>query len=155
MDLKNKVETTTKNHQASIQILGAKFDRLADMQSAQPSRSLPSNTQPNPRGNPSKPYQPPQAQNEHVNVVFTRSGKAYDPPTNPNDPQNDPQTLINFDSDDEDGESAPQPEPQTLKPIKETPTSKPYKPRILYPRRLQKEKMEAQYEKFLDMIQAV
>ncbi|GKB23042.1 reverse transcriptase domain-containing protein [Tanacetum coccineum] len=31
---------------------GAKFDRLADMQSAQPSRSLPSNTQPNPRGMP-------------------------------------------------------------------------------------------------------
>ncbi|GKE60593.1 reverse transcriptase domain-containing protein, partial [Tanacetum coccineum] len=80
MELKNKLETTTKNHQALIQNLEAKFDRLADKQSARPSGSLPSNTQPNPRGNPSKPYQPPQARNEHVNAVFTRSqyGKFLD-----------------------------------------------------------------------------
>ncbi|GJY52381.1 hypothetical protein Tco_0443228 [Tanacetum coccineum] len=57
--------------------------------------------------------------------------------------------------DDEDKESSPQPEPQTLKPVKETPTLKPYKPRISYPQRLQKEEMEAQYEKFPDMIRAV
>ncbi|GJY19094.1 reverse transcriptase domain-containing protein [Tanacetum coccineum] len=47
MDLKNKLETTTKNHQALIQNLEAKFDQLADKQSARPPRSLPSNTQPN------------------------------------------------------------------------------------------------------------
>ncbi|GJW86153.1 reverse transcriptase domain-containing protein [Tanacetum coccineum] len=129
MDLKTKLETITKNHQALIQNLEAKFDRLADMQSARPSGSLPSNTQPNPQGNLPKPYQPSQAQNEH----------------NP----------INFDSDDEDEESSPQPEPQTLKPVKETPTLKPYKPRISYPQRLRKKEMEAQYEKFPDMIRAV
>ncbi|GKA06120.1 reverse transcriptase domain-containing protein [Tanacetum coccineum] len=50
-----------------------KFDRLADKQSGQPSGSLPSNTQPNPKCSSSKPYQLPQAQNEHVNAVFTRS----------------------------------------------------------------------------------
>ncbi|GKC73016.1 reverse transcriptase domain-containing protein [Tanacetum coccineum] len=71
MDLKNKLETTTKNQQASIQNIKAKFDRLADKQSGRPSRSLPSNPQPNPRSNPSKPYQPPQAQNKHVKAVFT------------------------------------------------------------------------------------
>ncbi|GJZ04176.1 reverse transcriptase domain-containing protein [Tanacetum coccineum] len=49
MDLKNKLETTTKNHQASIQNLEAKFDRFVDKQSARPSGSLPSNTQPNPK----------------------------------------------------------------------------------------------------------
>ncbi|GKD56274.1 reverse transcriptase domain-containing protein [Tanacetum coccineum] len=38
---------------------------------------------------------------------------------------------------------------------KETPIPKPYKPKILYPQRLRKEKMEAQYGKFLDMIRAV
>ncbi|GJW29815.1 reverse transcriptase domain-containing protein [Tanacetum coccineum] len=38
-----------KNHQASIQNLETKFDRLADKQSGRPSRSFPSNTQPNPR----------------------------------------------------------------------------------------------------------
>nr|GEU32578.1 integrase, catalytic region, zinc finger, CCHC-type, peptidase aspartic, catalytic [Tanacetum cinerariifolium] len=73
MDLKNKIESTTKNQQASIQNLEAKFDRLADKQSGGPSGSLPSKTQPNPKGSSSKPYQTPQAQNEHVNTVFTRS----------------------------------------------------------------------------------
>ncbi|GJZ22742.1 reverse transcriptase domain-containing protein [Tanacetum coccineum] len=47
------------------------------------------------------------------------------------------------------------PKLQTPKPIKETPTPKPYKPRIPYPQCLRKEKMEAQYGKFLDMIRAV
>ncbi|GKB76260.1 reverse transcriptase domain-containing protein [Tanacetum coccineum] len=49
MDLKNKLETTTKNQQDSIQNLEAKFDRLAGKQSGRPSGSLPSNTQPNPK----------------------------------------------------------------------------------------------------------
>ncbi|GJR32632.1 hypothetical protein Tco_1108864 [Tanacetum coccineum] len=73
MDLKTKLETTTKNHQALIHNLEAKFNRLADKQSGRPYGSLYSNTQPNPKGSSSKPYQPPQAQNEHANVVFTRS----------------------------------------------------------------------------------
>ncbi|GKA66246.1 reverse transcriptase domain-containing protein [Tanacetum coccineum] len=73
MDLKTQLETVAKNHQASIQNLKTKFNRLADKQSGRPSRSLPSNTQPNPRGSNSKAYQPPQARNEHVNAVFTRS----------------------------------------------------------------------------------
>ncbi|GJX46107.1 reverse transcriptase domain-containing protein [Tanacetum coccineum] len=133
IDLKNKLETTTKSHQASIQNLEAKFDRFADKQSAQPSGSLPSNTQPNPKGSPSKPYQPPQARNEHVNSVFTRSGKSYDPPDNPNDKQNKSETPINFDSDDEDKEPIPQPKPKTPKLVKETPIPKPYKLNIPYP----------------------
>ncbi|GJY70889.1 hypothetical protein Tco_0474592 [Tanacetum coccineum] len=48
MDLKTQLETVTKNHQALIQNLETKFDRLADKQSGRPSGSLPSNTQPNP-----------------------------------------------------------------------------------------------------------
>nr|GEV97576.1 hypothetical protein [Tanacetum cinerariifolium] len=86
-------------------------------------------------GSSSKPYQLPQAQNEHANVVFTRSGKSYDPPVNPNDQQNDSETPINFDNDDEDEEeeATPQPKPKTLKLVKETPTPKPYKPKITYP----------------------
>ncbi|GKD71362.1 hypothetical protein Tco_1325452, partial [Tanacetum coccineum] len=136
MDLKNKLETTTKNHQASIQNLEAKFDRFADKQSGRPFGSLPSNTQPNPQGSSSKPYQPPQAQNEHVNVVFTRSGKSYDPPVNPNDQQKESEVPINFDSDDEDEEPTPQPKPNGSKPVKETPIPKPYKSKIPYPQRL-------------------
>ncbi|GKC10240.1 reverse transcriptase domain-containing protein [Tanacetum coccineum] len=155
MDLKTQLETVAKNHQASIQNLETKFDRLADKQSGRPSGSLPSNTQPNPKGHNSKAYQPPQSRNEHVNAVFTRSGKSYNPSVNPNDQQNDSETPINFDSDDEDEESTPQPKTQNPKPVKETPLPKPYKPKIPYPQRLRKEKMEAQYGKFLDMIRAV
>ncbi|GKC16901.1 reverse transcriptase domain-containing protein [Tanacetum coccineum] len=98
MDLKTKLETTTKNHQSSIQSLEAKFDRLADKHSARPSGFLLNNTQPNPR------------------------------------------------------DEEPTPQSQTPKPSKEAATLKLYKPRISYPQRLQKEIIEAQYGKFLDMI---
>ncbi|GJY66469.1 hypothetical protein Tco_0468707 [Tanacetum coccineum] len=157
--LEDKISKTNskqqpKNHQASIQNLEAKFDRLANKQSGRPSGSLSSNTQPSPKGSSSIPYQPLQARNEHVNAVFTRSGKSYDPPNNPND-QNDYETPINFDTDDEDDEPTPQPKPKTPKPVKEIPIPKPYKPKIPYPQRLRKEKMEAQYGKFLYMIRAI
>ncbi|GJX26445.1 hypothetical protein Tco_0232741 [Tanacetum coccineum] len=95
------------------------------------------------------------ARNEHVNAVFTRSGKSYDPPDNPNNQQNNSENPINFDSDDEDDEPTRQPKTQKTKPVKETPLPKPFKPKIPYPQRLRKEKMEAQYGKFLDMIRAV
>ncbi|GJY04626.1 reverse transcriptase domain-containing protein [Tanacetum coccineum] len=78
-------------------------------------------------------------------TIKTWSGKSYDAPTNLNDQQNDPETPINFDSEDEDEESTPQPKSQTPKPVKETSILKPYKPKIPYPQRLRKEKMEAQY----------
>ncbi|GJV89310.1 hypothetical protein Tco_1533248 [Tanacetum coccineum] len=108
MDLKTQLETVAKNHQASIQNLETKSDRLANKQSGRPSRSLPSNTQPNLKAHNSKAYQPPQSRNEHVNAVFTKSGKSYNPPVNPNDQQNDSETPINFDIDDENKEPTPQ-----------------------------------------------
>ncbi|GKA83935.1 hypothetical protein Tco_0805530, partial [Tanacetum coccineum] len=73
MDLKTQLETVAKTHQASIQNLETKFDKLADKQSGRPSGSLPSNTQPNPKGHNSKAYQPLQSRNEHINAIFTRS----------------------------------------------------------------------------------
>nr|GEW90098.1 hypothetical protein [Tanacetum cinerariifolium] len=90
--------------------------QFADKQSGRPTGSLSSNTQPNPKGSSSKPYQRP---------------------------------------DDEDEEPTPQPKAKKPKPAKETLIPKPYKPKIPYSRRLRKEKMEAQYGKFLDMIRAV
>nr|GFA21465.1 reverse transcriptase domain-containing protein [Tanacetum cinerariifolium] len=129
--LKTQLETVAKNHQASIQNLETKFDRLADKQYGRPSGSLPSNTQPNLKGHNFKAYQPSQAQNEHVNAIFTRSGKSYNPPVNSNDQQNDSEKPINFDSDDEeDKEPTPQPETKNPKPIKETPLPKLYKLKI-------------------------
>ncbi|GJU59615.1 reverse transcriptase domain-containing protein [Tanacetum coccineum] len=106
-DLKTQLETVAKNHEASIQNLETKFDRLVDKQSGRPSRSLPNNTQPNPKGHNSKTYQPSQSRNEHVNVVFTKSGKSYNPPVNPNSQQDNSETPINFDSDDEEDEPTP------------------------------------------------
>nr|GEW72504.1 reverse transcriptase domain-containing protein [Tanacetum cinerariifolium] len=141
MDLKTQLETVAKNRQASIQNLETKFDRLADKQTGRPSGSLSSNTQPNPRGNNSKSYQPPQSRNVHVNVIFTRSDKSYNPPDNPNDQQNNSENPINFDSDDEDEEPTPQPKTQPSKRVKETPLPKPYRPKISYPQRLRKEKI--------------
>ncbi|GKB36649.1 reverse transcriptase domain-containing protein [Tanacetum coccineum] len=102
MDFKSQLETIVKNNQASFQNLETKFDRLADKQSGRPSGSLPSNTQPNPRGNNSKAYQPPQSRNEHVNAVFTRSGKSYDSPINLNDQHDDAEILVHFDKEDFD-----------------------------------------------------
>nr|GEX97996.1 reverse transcriptase domain-containing protein [Tanacetum cinerariifolium] len=154
IDLKTQLETVAKNHQVSIQNLKNKFDRLADKQSGRPSGSLPSNTQPNPQGG--KSYQPPQARNEHVNAIFTRSVKSYDLPDKPDDQQNKSKNNpINSDSNDEDDEPTPQPKTQTTKSVKETLLPKPYKPKIPYPQRLRKETIEAQYEKFLDVIRAV
>nr|GEV74496.1 hypothetical protein [Tanacetum cinerariifolium] len=101
----------------------------------------------------SKTYQLPQARNEHVNAVFTRSGKSYNPPVNSNVQLNASENPINFDSDDEeDEEPTPQPKTKNPKPVKETPLPKPYKPKIPYPQHLRKEKMEAQYGRFLDII---
>ncbi|GJV32758.1 reverse transcriptase domain-containing protein [Tanacetum coccineum] len=123
-DIPMSCEEEAKFMQTSIQNLETKFDRLADKQSGRPSRSLPSNTQPNPKGHNSKAYQPPQSR------------------------------CIHKKCDDED-EPTPQPKIETQKLIKETSLLKPYKPKILYPQCLRKEKMEAQYGKFLDMIRAV
>ncbi|GKD15514.1 hypothetical protein Tco_1199921 [Tanacetum coccineum] len=113
MDLKTQLKTVAKNHQTSIQNLETKFDRLADKQSGRHSGSLLSNTQPNPRGSNFKAYQPLQPCNEHVNAVFTRSGKSYNSPENPNKEQNKTKNPINFDSDDEDDKPTPQPKIQT------------------------------------------
>nr|GEX52864.1 reverse transcriptase domain-containing protein [Tanacetum cinerariifolium] len=144
-----------KNHQASTQNLETKFDRLFDKQSGRPSSSLPRNTQPNLKGYNSKAYQLPQSRNKHVNAIFKRSGKSYNPPVNSNDQQNDYENPINFDSDEEDEEPTPQSETQNPKLVKETSLPKPYKPKNPYPQRLRKEKTEAQYGKFLDMIRTV
>nr|GEY23122.1 reverse transcriptase domain-containing protein [Tanacetum cinerariifolium] len=155
MDLKTQLETVAKNHQASIQNLKIKFDRLAGKQSGRPYGSLPINSQPNPRGG--KAYQPPQARNEHVSAVFTRNGKSYNPLDNLNDQHKE--IPINFDSDDEDDEPTPQPKTQPTKSVKETPLPKPYKPKVLrrkqnpsfHRRNLLEEEIFSEFNEFIAM----
>ncbi|GJS41005.1 hypothetical protein Tco_0566048 [Tanacetum coccineum] len=97
--------SVTDKIMARMDAMTMKMDaRFADKQSGRPFGSLPGNTQPNLKGSSSKPYQPPQASNEHVNAISKRSGKSYDPTVNPNNQQNDSETPINFDSNDEDDE---------------------------------------------------
>ncbi|GJX07625.1 hypothetical protein Tco_0195557 [Tanacetum coccineum] len=112
----------TKNEFAIKDLLTSNLDDLLDLFQATLNQT--------PRGSNSKAYQPPQARNEHVNVVFTRSGKSYNPPDNPDNQQKNSKNPINFDSDDEDDEPTLQPKTQPTKPIKETPLPKPYKPEI-------------------------
>ncbi|GKE35006.1 hypothetical protein Tco_1454328 [Tanacetum coccineum] len=87
-----------------------------------------------------------------MNVVFTRSGKTYNPPANPNT-----KTIVFLDdSEDEAKEAEKEAEPLPKKPTQtDTPPLKAYKPKIPYPQHLNKEKMEARYAMFLDMIKEV
>ncbi|GJY41788.1 reverse transcriptase domain-containing protein [Tanacetum coccineum] len=86
-----------------VEDLETKFGRLTDQQSKIPTGTLPSNTQTNIKPSPSndKHYRPPPAQKEHVNALFTWSGKTYDPPVNPNSKT----TIIDDDSKDEADEA--------------------------------------------------
>nr|GEU74387.1 reverse transcriptase domain-containing protein [Tanacetum cinerariifolium] len=150
-NLKTKVDQGKKNQQAAIQDLETKFDRIFYHQSSRPSGTLPSNTQTNPKPSTSneKPYRPPPARNEHVNAVFTRSGKTHNPLANPNT-----KTVVYLDdSEDEAEEVKKEAETLSQKPTQtDTPSLKAYKPIIPYPQRLNKEKIEARYAKFLDML---
>ncbi|GJX66749.1 reverse transcriptase domain-containing protein [Tanacetum coccineum] len=153
-NLKTKVEQGKKNHQASIQDLETKFGRLSDQCSTRPTGSLPSNTQTNPKPIPTndKPYHPPSARNEHVNVVFTRSSLTYDPPVN----LNAKTTVIHDDSEDQVDEAEKEVESSSSKQTKfYPPTLNAYKPKIPYPQRLRKETMEERYAKFIDLIKEV
>ncbi|GJR60120.1 hypothetical protein Tco_1502282 [Tanacetum coccineum] len=125
MDLKTQLETVAKNHQASIQNLETKFADLLTSNLVNLLDLFPVTLNQTQKEHNSKAYQPPQSRNEHVNVVFTRSGKSYSPPVNPNDQQNDSGNHINFDSHEENEEPTPQP-----KSVKETLLPKPYKPKI-------------------------
>ncbi|GKA72623.1 reverse transcriptase domain-containing protein [Tanacetum coccineum] len=153
-NLKTKVEQGQKNHQAAIQDLETKFGRISDQQSSRPTGTLPSNTQTNPKSSTSneKPYRPPPTRNEHVNAIFTHSGKTYNPPANPNTKT----TIFLDDSDDEAEEVEKEAEPLPKKPTQtDTSPLKAHKQKNPYPQRLNKEKMEARYAKFLDMIKEV
>nr|GEW15956.1 reverse transcriptase domain-containing protein [Tanacetum cinerariifolium] len=126
------VNHTIENYQAAIQDLETKFGRISDHQSSRPMGTRPGNTQTNPKPLTSndKPYRPPPARNEHINVVFTRSGKTYDPPVNPNAKP----IIFLDDSKDEADEVKKEAEPLPKKPTHADPLPlKAYKPKIPHP----------------------
>ncbi|GKC56692.1 reverse transcriptase domain-containing protein [Tanacetum coccineum] len=76
----------------------------------------------------------------------------YDPPVNPNAKT----TIIHDDSEDEVDEAEKEVESSSSKQTKSSPPSlKAYKPKIPYPQRLRKEKMEERYAKFIDLIKEI
>ncbi|GJV05437.1 reverse transcriptase domain-containing protein [Tanacetum coccineum] len=94
----------------------------------------------------------PSARNEHVNVVFTWSSLTYDPPVKPNAKT----TVIHDDSEDEVDESEKEVKPSSSKQTESAPPPlKAYKPKIPYPQRLRKEKIEEHYAKFINLIKEV
>ncbi|GKF52430.1 hypothetical protein Tco_0159340 [Tanacetum coccineum] len=141
-NLKTKVDQGQKNYQAAIQDLETKFGRISDHQSLRPTGTLLSNTQNNPKPSTSndKPYRLSPARNEHMNVVFIRSGETFDPPVNPNVKP----AIFLDDSEDKAEEVEKEAEPLPKKPTHADPLPlKAYKLKIPYPQCLHKEKMEA------------
>nr|GEX47457.1 reverse transcriptase domain-containing protein [Tanacetum cinerariifolium] len=155
VEVPTKVEEEKKNHQAVIYDLETKLGRLSNQNATRPIGTLPSNTEPNlnkSSGLNDKSYRPPPARKEHVNVVFTRSGKTYDPPSNPNHKI----SVIHDDSDYDAKEKAKEDNPAPLTPKQTEPILvNAYKTRIPYPQCLKKEKMEEKYGKFINMIKEV
>lgn len=76
---------------------------------------------------------------------------SYAPPPNPSQTT----TVIHDDSEDETEEEPKDNEPGHSPVVKTTPPLKTYKPRIPYPQRLRKEKMEEQYGKFINLMKEV
>ncbi|GKA15673.1 reverse transcriptase domain-containing protein [Tanacetum coccineum] len=90
--------------------------------------------------------------NEHVNVVFTRSGLTYDSPVNPNAKT----TVIHDDCENKVDEAKKKLESSSSKQTEsDPPPLMAYKTKNLYPQRLRKEKMEERYAKFIDLIKEV
>ncbi|GJR16827.1 reverse transcriptase domain-containing protein [Tanacetum coccineum] len=97
MDLKTQLKTIAKNHQASIQNLETKFDRIADKKSGRPSGSLPSNTQPSPLDNPDD------QQNNSKNLInFDSDDKDDEPTPQPKTQPTKPKKTTKFPSSWED-----------------------------------------------------
>ncbi|GJS46321.1 hypothetical protein Tco_0596442 [Tanacetum coccineum] len=97
-----------------------------------------------------KTYQPPQARNEHVNVIFTRSGKTYDPPPNLND-----KTIVIINDSDDETEEANKEDNLTPSNPKNSdpPPVKAYKAKVPYPQCLRKEKKYPQQVDYNEMIE--
>ncbi|GJT08142.1 reverse transcriptase domain-containing protein [Tanacetum coccineum] len=95
-----------------------------------------------------------QGQKNHQAAIqdLETNGKNYDPPANPNT-----KTVVFLDnSEDKAEEVEKEAEPLPKKSTQtDTPPLKAYKLKIPYPQCLNKEKMEAPYAKFLDMIKEV
>nr|XP_043619772.1 uncharacterized protein LOC122591576 [Erigeron canadensis] len=104
-------------------------------------------------------YKGPQHRNETVNAISTRSGKVVSSPIDKSCVSNVSPQVKQFDEDvDEEVEMesplvVTTPVPKAT-PIKE-PEVKPYKPKVPFPQRLRKEKIQEQYNKFFNMIKSV
>nr|XP_043627943.1 uncharacterized protein LOC122599488 [Erigeron canadensis] len=161
--LHGKIDVRNCNNHALISNLEKRIDRLSNQQ-RQPG-TLPGNTQQNPSQNQGgswrngdDKYKGPQHRNEAVNAISTRSRKVVSSPIDKSCVSNVSPQVEQFDEEfDEEVEMESPPVTNSVPkatPIKE-PEVKPYKPKIPFPQRLRKEKIQEQYNKFFDMIKSV
>ncbi|XP_076943693.1 uncharacterized protein LOC143614023 [Bidens hawaiensis] len=122
-----KNEAELRNQKASLQNIENQVGQLAQLLSERPPGGLPSNTVTNP--------------NAQANAITLRSGKSTQDVVFPSQPVHD-ETEI---PDKVHDRQVPASTAQVREPVK------PYVPPIPYPNRLKKEKMEAQYGKFLEL----
>nr|XP_043616314.1 uncharacterized protein LOC122588261 [Erigeron canadensis] len=159
-----KIDESNRNNHALISNLEKRLDRMGNSK-RQPG-TLPSDTQQNPnqsqggswRSGDDK-YKGPQHRNETVNAITTRFGKVTTPPKGNSFVPNASPSAENFDEEFDDEVEMESPPGVTTTvpkatPIKE-PEIKPYKPKVPFPQRLRKEKLQDQYNKFFDMIKTV
>ncbi|XP_076959026.1 uncharacterized protein LOC143634978 [Bidens hawaiensis] len=120
-------EAELRNQKASLQNIENQVGQLAQLLSERQPGGLPSNTVTNP--------------NAQANAITLRSGKTTQDVVFPSQPVDD-ETEI---PDKVHDRRVPASTAQVREPVK------PYVPPIPYPNRLKKEKMEAQYGKFLEL----
>ncbi|XP_076907771.1 uncharacterized protein LOC143564353 [Bidens hawaiensis] len=122
-----KNEAELKNQKASLQNIENQVGQLAQLLSERQPGGLPSNTVTNP--------------NAQANAITLRSGKTTQDVVSPSQPVDDENEI----PDKVHDRQVPASTAQVRDPVK------PYVSPIPYPNRLKKEKMEAQYGKFLEL----
>ena len=125
-----KTDALIQSQSASMRALQMQVGQLASAINNRPSGSLPSNTEPNPKND----------KREHCKAITLRSGKEIEGNTKKVDDDGDPEKVLNE-------------EPSVLSNPKadaSTPKKHVYPPPP-FPQRLQKQKQDKQFQKFMDV----
>lgn len=121
-------EAMIQSQATTIRNLETQMGNLANIMADRAQGTLPSNTEWNPR--------------EYAKAITLRSGTELPEVENKD---------VDQSKESKTKEKAPQPTEPVEPPIASKPEVVPYKPRIPFPRRLQQEKLDKQYGKFLEV----
>nr|XP_043617415.1 uncharacterized protein LOC122589192 [Erigeron canadensis] len=161
-------KTVAKLESGEESSLVAEVKTLTKQMNERQPRTLPSNTQQNPKpqqnnqGSGTK-YNHPNARNEQVNAITTRVGNTYN---SANALPNVVTPLVQVEQEgtmDEEIEMEPNPavkvpvvpSKNVEKPTVETPSVRPYQPKVPFPQRLKRGKIKENFKKLVELIQNV